>query len=303
MWQEKLKQVVENCGGTVWFNEPLSRHTSFRIGGPAEALVTVTTEAGLKLVQQVCLANQVRMSILGRGTNVLISDQGVAGVVIKLAGEFTQVTVSGTEIYAGAGVLLDDIAAVAEDAGMSGTEFLAGIPGTVGGGLISNAGAYGSCLADVVSEVEVINSLGEKAVLGQGQLINQYRQPVIPPGWWALRVTIKLSVGKGRSVQSIRQERWTRHPQEPSAGSVFKNPAVLPAGKLIEQCRLKGLALGRAVVSERHGNFIVNRGNARFAEVYELIQIVKAAVEEMTGIELNEEVQLFPHQCSGTKRR
>ncbi len=303
MWQESLKQAVERLGGEVKFNEPLFKHSSFRIGGPAEVLVVATNEAGLRVVREICQANQVRMSILGCGTNVLIPEQRIEGVVIKLGGEFTRVMVRGDEIYAGAGGLLDEIANVAEAAGLTGAEFLAGIPGTVGGGLMSNAGAFGLSLGDVVSTVEALDLQGNRVVLGQGELSNNYRQPVIPPGWWALWVTLRLSPGRGRSLNAIREERWKRHPREPSAGSVFKNPAGLSAGRLVEQCGLKGMVLGGAMVSEKHGNFIVNRGNARFVEVFELIQIVKATVEEMTGLELNEEVQLFPPRGPFIKRR
>lgn len=302
-WREVLQQAVQEEHYEVFLNEPLARHTSFQIGGPADALVIVRSRDDLYRVWTIAQKYGVNITVIGRGTNVLISDQGLRGIVVKLQGEFCRIELKDNQIYAGAGVLLNEIADFAEAHGFSGAEFLAGIPGTIGGGLMSNAGAYGRSLGDIVLEVEVMDYQGKTAWLNRQVLRNQYREPLLPPGFWALSVILKLPQGKGKRCQEIRSERWQKHPSEPSAGSFFKNPVTVPAGKLIEQCGLKGMALGGAAVSYQHGNFIVNRGGARFVDVYELVQIIKATVEEMTGIELDEEVRILPPTGSAGDRR
>ncbi|MCX7732778.1 MAG: UDP-N-acetylmuramate dehydrogenase [candidate division WOR-3 bacterium] len=302
-WQEILLQTVHEEHCEVFFNEPLARHTSFRIGGPADALVIVRSRSGLSGVWTIAQKYGVNITVIGRGTNVLISEQGLRGIVVKLQGEFCRIELRDNQIYAGAGVLLDEIADFAESHGFSGAEFLAGIPGTIGGGLMSNAGAYGRSLGDIVQQVEVMDNQGIIKLLNRGVLRNQYRESLLPAGSWALSVILKLQQGRAKSCQEIRSERRQKHPSEPSAGSFFKNPATVPAGKLIEQCGLKGIELGGAAVSHQHGNFIVNRGGARFVDVYELVQIIKATVEEMTGIELDEEVRILPPAGSAGDRR
>ncbi len=302
-WQEVLLQTVHEEHCEVFFNEPLARHTSFRIGGPADALVIVRSRRGLSVVRTIAQKYRVNITVIGRGTNVLISEQGLRGIVVKLQGEFCRIELRENQIYAGAGVLLDEIADFAESHGFSGTEFLAGIPGTIGGGLMSNAGAYGRSLGDIVQQVEVMDNQGIVELLNRKVFRNQYRESLVPAGFWVLSVILQLQQGRGKSCQEIRSERRQKHPSEPSAGSFFKNPATVPAGKLIEQCGLKGVALGGAAVSPQHGNFIVNRGGARFVDVYELVQIMKATVEEMTGIELDEEVRILPPTGSTGDRR
>lgn len=302
-WQQLLKRAVMESGGTVMFNELLARHTSFRIGGPADVLIIIKNRNGLRRLYTICQEYGLRVMILGRGTNVLISDQGVRGAVVKLEGEFSQIEAKGNRIVAGAGALLDQLVEVAESNSLTGAEFLAGIPGTVGGGVMSNAGALGKSLADIVEEIELMDPEGNVRIQKGGDLNRGYRQPLVPVKCWVLSVVVELKPGVVCSSHEIRTERWAKHPFEPSAGSFFKNPASVPAGKLIQQCGLKGMALGGAAVSDRHGNFIINRGNARFVEVYELAQIVKATVEEMAGIELEEEVRVVPDSSPAGERR
>ncbi|MGB9742193.1 MAG: UDP-N-acetylmuramate dehydrogenase [candidate division WOR-3 bacterium] len=302
-WQERLKRIITETGGVVMFNEPLARHTSFRIGGPADAVVIIQDLNGLIRLRAGCRELGLGLVVLGRGTNVLISDQGLRGVVVKLEGEFSRIEVSGNRIRAGAGALLDRIAEAGAANGLTGAEFLAGIPGTVGGGLMSNAGAFGQSIADIVQEIELLEPDDRVRVLKRTEVRAGYRQSLLPPGTWALSVVLELKEGSGRNGKAIRAERRAKHPTEPSAGSFFKNPETMPAGKLIEQCGLKGMRVGQAAVSERHANFIVNLGSARFVEVYELIQIIKATVEEKTGVELEEEVQVLPLSGSAGVRR
>ncbi len=283
----------------------MKQHTTLRIGGLADAWVCVRDRQALSRVLSVCCGAGMRTWLLGRGSNVLVSDQGLRGVVVSLGGELAEVKRlatrdgrPGTELTCGAGAALDAVAMFAEEEGLVGVEFLAGIPGTVGGGLHSNAGALGRSLGDVVKTVEVVDHNGRERKLTETELLREYRRPMIEQGLIAVEATMGLQPGKPEPAAAIREQRWSRHPKEPSAGSFFRNPERdgkrIPAGKLIEQCGLKGKAIGGAKVSEKHANFLVNTGRARFADVYELVQVVKALVEEQTGILLEEEVQYLP---------
>ena len=322
-WRTDLGQAVAGCAAELRFAEPMAKHTTFRIGGLADAWVRVDDRQALARVLSVCREAGVRTWLLGRGSNVLISDQGLRGVVVCLGGELTRIEgvkdsripVSGTRslessnpgiLSVGAGAALDDVATFAEKEGLVGTEFLAGIPGTVGGGLHSNAGAFGRSLGDVVSSVTGFDPEGSEQTLAGAQVRREYRRPMIEHDLVALEVRMELpgncrmsNVECRMSVAEIREQRWAKHPKEPSAGSFFRNPETgdggrVPAGKLIEQCGLKGKTIGGAKVSDKHANFIINTGKARFADVYELVQVMKATVEEQTGILLEEEVQYLP---------
>ncbi len=334
-WRRDLGEAVASCAAEVRFAEPMAQHTTFHIGGLADAWVCVRGRQALDRVLSVCREDGVRTWLLGRGSNVLVSDQGLRGVVVCLGGELAEVKAerdrgiegqrdkvtegwgSGYSIprsldpsipvrlVCGAGAALDAVAAFAEKEGLVGVEFLAGIPGTVGGGLHSNAGAFGRSLGDVVASVTVLDREGNELVLTGAQLRREYRRPMIEPGLVAVEVTIGLQPGKPEPAAAIREQRWSKHPKEPSAGSFFRNPETgdgrrIPVGKLIEQCSLKGTAIGGAKVSEKHANFLVNTGRARFADVYELVQVVKALVEEQTGILLEEEVQYLPGTNGGS---
>jgi UDP-N-acetylmuramate dehydrogenase len=320
----------------------MAQHTTFRIGGLADAWVRVDDRQALSRVLSVCREAGVRTWLLGRGSNVLVSDQGLRGVVVCLGGELAEVKmrVPGFEgsrvqvsnqnpgipeppnpvLVCGAGASLDAVAAFAEKEELVGAEFLAGIPGTVGGGLHSNAGAFGRSLGDIVTSVTVLDPEGNERALTGAQIGREYRRPMMEHELVAVEVTFKLEQGSGAqgskgpgsepeprnpgtpeplTVAQIRTQRWSKHPKEPSAGSFFRNPETgdggrIPAGRLIEQCGLKGRAVGGAKVSEKHANFLVNTGRARFADVYELVQVIKATVEEQTGILLEEEVQYLP---------
>jgi UDP-N-acetylmuramate dehydrogenase len=317
-----LGEAVAGCAAEVRVEEPLAQHTTFRIGGPADAWVRVNDRQALVRVLQFCHAGGVPSWLLGRGSNVLVSDQGLRGIVICLGGEMDKIKVSGADtrsldpsiplsLSVGAGAPLDAVASLAEQEGLVGVEFLAGIPGTIGGGLHSNAGAFGRSLGDVVSRVTVVDRGGNERELTRGELLREYRQPMIDDGLVAVEVTMHLHPGEPEPAAGIRERRWAKHPKEPSAGSFFRNPATgdrgqgtgvggrMSAGKLIDQCGLKGKAVGGAKVSEKHANFLVNTGRARFADVYELVQVVKAHVEEETGILLEEEVQYLPERIGG----
>ena len=350
-WRSHLGEAVAGCSAELRFAEPMARHTTFGIGGLADAWVRVDDRQALERVLQVCREAEVRTWLLGRGSNVLVSDQGLRGVVVCLGGELAQIQrVQGVEgsrvqvpnqnpgipesqnpaLRCGGGASLDAVATFAEQQGLSGAEFLAGIPGSVGGGLHSNAGAFGRSLGDVVASVTVLDPEGSERVLTGDQLHREYRRPMIECGLVAEEVTMELqkmvqgfpdsrgpvpdtrildsSTPGPLSVAEIREQRWSKQPTEPSAGSFFRNPETrdggrVPAGKLIEQCGLKGRTIGGAGVSEKHANFLVNIGRARFADVYELVQVVKATVEEQTGILLEEEVQYLPGPAEGRSQK
>ncbi len=304
-WRRDLGEAVAGCAAEVRFAEPMAQHTTFRVGGLADAWVCVRDRQALARVLSVCRETGVQTWLLGRGSNVLVSDQGLRGVVVCLGGELAEVRRRGTkdggrgtELACGAGATLDAVAAFAEEQGLVGVEFLAGIPGTVGGGLHSNAGALGRSLGDVVKNVAVVDQNGHERELTGNQLLRGYRQPMMERGLVAVEIAMGLQPGKPEPAAAIREQRWSKHPKEPSAGSFFRNPEKdgerIAAGKLIEQCGLKGRTIGGAKVSEKHANFIVNAGRARFVDVYELVQVIKATVEQRTGILLEEEVQYLP---------
>lgn len=328
-WRRDIGDAVARAA--VRLDEPLAGHTTFGIGGPADAWVEVPDVDALVGLLRFCRRAGIRWRVLGQGSNVLISDQGLRGVVVRLTGEFGKTALEeGSRIQgfkgsrvraldpwspgplepfpvtclaAGAGALLDDVVEASVKAGLRGAEFLAGIPGTVGGGLATNAGAFGRSLSDVVESVVAVDEQGRVSELAGGDLGREYRRPVIREGLVATEVVLRLGPGDAHpagspaeSVSEIRERRRARQPQEPSAGSFYKNPKSEPAGRIIERCGLKGRRVGGAQVSERHANFIVNTGSARFSDVYELTQVVKAGVEEQAGVLLEEEVQVLPER-------
>jgi UDP-N-acetylmuramate dehydrogenase len=252
-----------------------------------------------------CRAHDVDWWVLGRGSNLLVSDQGLRGVAVELAMTSVRANEADGRIEVGAGAKVDDVVDYCEERGLAGAEFLAGIPGTVGGGLCSNAGAFGRSLADIVVEVRGVNSVGEPCVLAKADLRHEYRERMIPDGVIATQVALQFERGRPEPASEARRRRWQKHPSEPSAGSFFRNPVRdgerVPAGRLIEECGLKGRSVGGARVSEKHANFIVNAGGATCADVLELAQIVKARVELATGILLEEEVQLLPAAGRGER--
>ena len=282
------------CRAECLPHEPLARHTTFGIGGNAGLWIEAGDVEALRRILAFCRSHRINWWVLGRGSNVLISDQGLVGVVVHLHGDLARLAFDDGMIRAGAGAGLDELADRAEQAGLSGAEFLAGIPGTIGGGLRTNAGAFGRVLSDVLQSVAVINPDSHSVVIGRDQLGDGYRSPVIPADTIAVEAVLLLEPGRCESAHEVRKKRRAKQPCEASAGSFFRNPDSVSAGRLIEQCGLKGRRVGAARVSEKHANFIVNTGGARFADVYGLAQVVKANVEEQTGIVLHEEVRVLP---------
>jgi len=298
-------------GTLIHRDEPLAQHTTLRVGGPADVYVEPASEADLAAVVGFCGARGVPFFVIGRGSNLLVRDGGYRGVVIRLApAGFSQIEIllepasrrSGRPeacpaIRCGAGAKLKNVAMEARRHGLSGLEFLEGIPGSVGGALRMNAGAMGSQTFDVVESVRLMNFQGDIREFTPEEMVVKYR------GCDTLKNHIALGAGlKGRAdspesiaqrMSAFSQKRWATQPAAPSAGCVFKNPPSIPAGKLIDELGLKGARVGGAAVSPEHGNFIVNDGNARARDVLELIGLLQAKARAERGIELQTEVEIL----------
>jgi len=295
--------VREVLGERARPGEPLARHTSYRIGGPAGLLVLPDTPAELASILEAAAARGARVTLVGGGSNVLVGDGGLAGVVVKLGRGFARVewTENGAhaEVRAGAAVQLGRLCRDAVGRGLAGLEFAEGIPGTVGGAVFMNAGAYGGDLSRTVVEVEGLRAEGGAPLrLGGAELAFGYRRALLPAGFVVTAVRFRLErddAGRVRArMDAAREHRVTAQPHgEPSAGSVFKNPPGDHAGRLIEVAGLKGVRAGRARISERHANFIVNEGGARAEDVKALMDMAQRVVWERNGVWLEPEVRLI----------
>src|ERR1700722_10562 len=294
---EKLKTRLPQA--VVRHDEPLSKRTTLRVGGCAEVYVEPSSEEDLVQVLQTCREESVSWMVLGRGSNLLIRDGGVSGVVICLAHPvFSGITVKDCELRCGAGAKLKAVAAKAREASLGGLEFLEGIPGGVGGALRMNAGAMGSATFEFVTQARFMDASGQVWERDIAQVPVEYRSCPLFKTNIALAATFR---GRPDSTESIversnalNQKRWKSQPKESSAGCIFKNPTpTVPAGKLIDELGLKGTRRGGAAVSEVHGNFIVNEGSATAADVLELIDFIKARAKAERGIELREEVEII----------
>ena len=279
-------------------DEPLAKHTTLRVGGPADVYVEPASEEDLAAVVKFCVGRDVLFFVIGRGSNLLVRDGGFRGVVICLAHEhFNRIEVTGEFLRCGAGAKLKNVAVEARRHGLSGMEFLEGIPGSVGGALRMNAGAMGGATFDVVESVRLMDFDGKARELTPKEMSVEYR------GCGTLKNHIALgAVFKGRSdsqesivqrMSAFSRKRWTTQPAAPSAGCMFKNPMEIPAGKLIDELGLKGTRVGGAVISAEHGNFIVNDGKATARDVLELIEILRAKAKAERGIELQTEVEII----------
>ena len=280
----------------IFCKEPMSRHTTFRAGGPADYYLTPRPEQAADLLQ-LCRREQVPYQVVGNGSNLLVGDQGIRGAVIAFAKPAAQITVSAGKVAAGAGALLSQAAAAALRAGLGGMEFAAGIPGSVGGAVVMNAGAYGGEMKDMVREALVMKPEGELVRLSGEELELGYRSSVIArKGYVVLEAVLELSPGEPEAIQAKMQElkeaRTGKQPLEyPSAGSTFKRPQGYFAGKLIMDAGLRGFRVGDAQVSEKHCGFVINRGDATAADVMALIAHVRSEVKRRFGVELEMEVK------------
>lgn len=292
---DKLNNVIEK--DSILTDELMSRHTTFRVGGPADFFVTPKTKEDVRDVIRVCKEVGMPYYIIGNGSNLLVSDAGYRGVIIQIYKEMNEVKVEGDLVKAQAGALLSGIAAKALGAELTGFEFDSGIPGTIGGACVMNAGAYGGEMKDVLESVTVLTGEGNIIELGRNELELGYRTSVIAKkGYIVLGAVLKLERGDGEKIKTymdeLKEKRVTKQPLEyPSAGSTFKRPEGYFAGKLIEDAGLRGFQVGGAQVSEKHCGFVINRDHATAADIMELMRQVQIRVKENSGVDLEPEVK------------
>lgn len=296
--QEFVQRLVEAVGeNNVKINEPMKKHTTFRIGGNAAYLVTPDSTEAVRRVLLLCKDREMPYFIMGNGSNLLVSDAGYEGVVLQLFKNFSKVWVEGASIRAQAGALLSGIGRQALDAGLTGFEFAAGIPGTAGGAIVMNAGAYGGEMKDIVQEVTALDEQGNLIVMKKEELELGYRTSVLQKrSYIALEVTYQLEHGSREAIEGrmneLRDMRLDKQPLEyPSAGSTFKRPEGNYAGKLIMEAGFRGYQVGGARVSDKHCGFVINVQDATAADVMELTSRIRKKVLEDTGIELELEVR------------
>lgn len=292
---DKLNNVIAK--DSILTDEPMSRHTTLRVGGPADFFVTPKAKEEVRDVIRICKEAGMPYYIIGNGSNLLVSDAGYRGVIVQIYKEMNEVKVEGDLVKAQAGALLSGIAAKALGAELSGFEFASGIPGTIGGACVMNAGAYGGEMKDVLESVTVLTGEGKIIELGRNELELGYRTSVIAKkGYIVLGAVLKLERGDGEKIKTymdeLKEKRVTKQPLEyPSAGSTFKRPEGYFAGKLIEDAGLRGFQVGGAQVSEKHCGFVINRDHATAADIMELMRQVQIRVKENSGVDLEPEVK------------
>lgn len=291
------KDIVGN--DNVFINEKLNKHTTFRVGGPADCLVTPDSAEQVVTLIRECRRNNIPYYVIGNGSNLLVSDEGFNGMIIKIGRNMSNMSIKDNIITAEAGVLLAVIGAYAASMELTGFEFAAGIPGTLGGGCVMNAGAYGGELKDVLIQVKAITPDGDIRDFSVEELEMGYRTSIfLDKDYVVLQADIRLTKGSRAEIEAKMHElarmRRDKQPLEfPNGGSTFKRPEGLFAGKLIEDAGLKGKGVGDACVSEKHAGFVINRGNATAQDVYDTIQYVISSVSENSGIKLEPEIRII----------
>lgn len=294
---EQLKDYIPE--ERILLNEPMYKHTSFKIGGPADIMVLPGSPEEISTVVKVCNSTGCPYFVMGNGTNLLVRDGGYRGVIIKIGNNFSSCRIEGQYIYAQAGILLSALSQYAAGASLEGLEFASGIPGTLGGAVAMNAGAYQGEMKDVLEWVKVITPGGTVETLPLGQLEMGYRTSIIQRrSLIVVECCLKLRKGDRDKInQRINEYNHLRKSKQPlhlpSAGSTFKRPKGYYAGKLIEEAGLKGKRIGNAQVSEIHCGFIVNLGNASARDVLELIKHIQEQVKAKFGVDLEPEVKII----------
>jgi UDP-N-acetylmuramate dehydrogenase len=296
---EDLIQIVPQAGERFAAAVPMSAHTTFRIGGPADIYFEPASPDEIERVARFCRANGLPLTILGNGSNILVSDRGIRGVVMAIGEPMAAISRQDDLVVAGAGARLASLAAFAAQNGLSGLEFASGIPGTIGGAVLMNAGAYDRCMADVVVLTEYFDeNLDLRAAVREENQFAYRRSVFSGKHAIILRVCLQLKPDDPQAILARMAElnlrRRTTQPLDlPSAGSAFKRPAGHYAGKLISDCGLKGCRIGNAQVSEKHAGFIVNLGDACAADTRRLFDHVRQVVSRETGVELEPEVRFI----------
>lgn len=287
-----------NC--IVRYDEPLKNHTTFKIGGNCIALIEPREVSDIVETIKICRENSIKFFVIGNGSNLLVPDEGYNGVIIKLKSEFSTIQVEGEYLIVNSGAKLSEVYTVAYENSLTGFEFASGIPGTIGGAIYMNAGAYGGEMKDIVESVEVLDLDNfELRELKNEELEFSYRKSIIQRKNYIV-TTIKLKLQKGNKeeinavYEDLRERRNSKQPLNfGSAGSTFKRPEGHFASKLIEDAGLKGYHINDAWVSEKHSGFVVNKGNASYKEIMELIEYVQNVVFEKFGVKLETEVRIL----------
>jgi len=287
--------------GNIYLQEPMSAHTTFRVGGPADCFIELENAGQLQRVQRYLQMVEVPFVILGNGSNLLVSDEGYRGVVLRIGGSMSDILVEGSRITAQAGAQLASVSRAAMEHGLTGLEFASGIPGTVGGGVVMNAGAYGGEMSQVVSRVMVLSREGELLELDNETMEFGYRHSTIRnQPFIVTEVVFDLQTGDTSQIKAVMEElsakRREKQPLEyPSAGSTFKRPQGYFAGELIMKAGLQGLQIGGAQVSEKHCGFVINKGDAKASDIMQLIREIQTCVEDKFHVMLEPEVVFLGH--------
>lgn len=292
----ELENIMAGSG--IFMEEPMKKHTTFRVGGPADVLVQ-PDETALAAVLGLCRQYHVPYSFIGNGSNLLVGDKGIRGVVIEMTEPMGNIEVHGTQITAQAGAMLSKIANTAASNGLGGMEFAAGIPGSVGGAVVMNAGAYGREMKDIIERVYVLDENGAQLELDRDALDLGYRHSCIPEKKYIVtKVVLELvprdEVEIRSKMKELNEKRAEKQPlQYPSAGSTFKRPEGYFAGKLIMDAGLRGYQVGGAQVSEKHCGFVINKGDATAADICQLMRDVSDKVQAQFGVVLEPEVKMI----------
>ena len=292
-----IRSFSQIKGIKITQHEPLSKHTSLRIGGNARYFIRVYSLRALMQVLDMIKKKRMKYFVIGAGTNLLVHDHGFEGAVIKLNGIFKKIERYRNIFLCGGGVLIETFLMRTSALGYGGAEFLAGIPGTIGGGIKGNAGAFGKSFSDIIEKITIINKDVKKEDLNTSEIGFGYRSSTLQNGVIIISAMIILHKRRRKDIADVIERnlryRRERQPSGYSAGSFFKNPPHYPAGRLIEECGLKNLRIGDAEVSSRHGNYIINRGKAQASDVFRLVQIIKKTVKAKTGVQLETEVKIL----------
>ena len=288
----ELQNVMGGSG--IFMEEPMKKHTTFRVGGPADVLVQ-PDETALVAILALCRQYHVSYSFIGNGSNLLVGDKGIRGVVIEMTDPMGNIEVDGTKITAQAGAMLSKIANTAASNGLGGMEFAAGIPGSVGGAVVMNAGAYGGEMKDIIEKVYVLDENGAQLELDRDALDLGYRHSCIPEKKYIVTKVVPRNEAEIRSeMKELNEKRAEKQPlQYPSAGSTFKRPEGYFAGKLIMDAGLRGYQVGGAQVSEKHCGFVINKGDATAADICQLMRDVSDKVQAQFGVVLEPEVKMI----------
>ena len=293
---DRLKPTFKDI--EILKDEPMKKHTTFRVGGPAEMFVSPSLD---EISEIMAAAGEfgIPVTIIGNGSNLLVGDKGISGLVLEIGKEAEEITVEGNRLRVSAGAMLSKAANVAASNNLGGMEFVAGIPGSLGGAVVMNAGAYGGEMKDIIESVEVLTAEGQKKTLSLKELDLSYRHSCIQEkGYIVLSAVLRLESRPEDEIRAVmaelRDKRVDKQPLEfASAGSTFKRPEGYFAGKLIQDAGLRGYSVGDAQVSEKHCGFVINRGNATAAQILQLISDVQKKVLEEFGVELETEVKMI----------